>query len=174
MQVRPPAALHTAPTGYARAGKACFERSLPLGRRVHTSARRLRGCQTVTRLGYTNELVGQVVAAQATATTERAISAGTIARVPIVELPIETAQAFKKQFESLQKGLDWFHDSTLFSRTARVVLDSTCSEHLLQQLSEMTTSINAPSALLLSGLPLEDVVPPTLGDLPISKVWPVA
>ena len=171
MQVRPPAALHTAPTGYARAGKACFERSLPLERRVRTRARRLRGCQTVKRLGYANE--GQVVAAQATA-TERAISAGTTARVPVVELPVETAQAFKKQLESLQEGLDWFHDSTLFSQTARAVLDNTCSERLLQQLSEMTTSINAPSALLLSGLPLEDVVPPTLGDLPISKVFPTA
>ena len=110
------------------------------------------------------------MAVQAMSFQEHTGTLGQVAQIPLMQLPAQAAQAFKDQFEALQHEVDWMQDSTLFEKKAREVLDNTCSADLRQQLSAFTTSSNAPSALLLSGLPVEDHLPPTVGDPPIAKV----
>ena len=90
--------------------------------------------------------------------------------IPVVQLPAQTAQAFKQQFESLQHELDWMQDTAAFEHKARAVWDSTCQPGFLQPLTELTTEASAPSAILLTGLPVEDNLPPSVGDPPIAKV----
>lgn len=91
-------------------------------------------------------------------------------KIPVVQLPAQTAQALKQQFEALQHELDWRHDTTSFEQKARAALDNACARRFLQPLFDFTTEGSAPSAILLTGLPVEDNLPPTVGDPPIAKV----
>lgn len=97
-------------------------------------------------------------------------AAGDPAQIPAIELSAEMAQAFKESFAALQHGVDWLADSAEFEQKARAIFDSTYDHVILQQLSEFTTRTDAPSAVLLTGLPVEDNLPPTIGDSPIPKV----
>lgn len=108
--------------------------------------------------------------AVATVETSETAAAGDTAQIPAIELSVKTVQAFTESFAALQHKVDWLADSAHFEQQARAVLDSTCDHSVLQQLADFTTSTDAPSAVLLTGLPVEDDVPPNIGDTPIQKV----
>lgn len=91
-------------------------------------------------------------------------------KVPEVQLPAESARNFKQKFESQQADLNWMIDSIGFEQKASKVLSAACDADMLQQLAGFTTDPSAPSALLLTGLPVEDDLPATRGAPPIAKV----
>ena len=95
-------------------------------------------------------------------------------KIPEVRLPADSARNFKQQFEAQQADFDWRRDSTGFEQRASSVLSSTCDPELLQQLASLCTDPLAPSAVLLTGLPVEDDLPATLGEPPIAKVLCIA
>ena len=90
--------------------------------------------------------------------------------VPRVQLPAESARNFKQSFEAQQADISWMKDSTGFEQRASKVLSASCEPEILKQLASFSTDPSAPSALLLTGLPLEDELPATRGDPPIAKV----
>lgn len=91
-------------------------------------------------------------------------------KVPEVHIPAESARKFKNKFETQQADIDWMRDSTGFEQRASKLLSATCDSEMLQQLASFSTDPSAPSALLLTGLPVEDELPATRGDPPIAKV----
>ena len=93
-----------------------------------------------------------------------------IIKVPEVHIPAESARNFKHNFETQQADINWMRDSTGFEQRASKVLSATCDLEILQQLASFSTDPSAPSALLLTGLPVEDELPATHGDPPIAKV----
>ena len=91
-------------------------------------------------------------------------------KVPDIQFPVDSARNFKQQFEAQQAGIDWMKDSTGFEQRASKVLSAVCDPEILQQLASFSTDPSAPSALLLTGLPVEDELPATYGNPPIAKV----
>jgi hypothetical protein len=109
------------------------------------------------------------VAAATTMDKPHTVATSAQVQVPDVQLPASFAAEFKRQFEGQQDGLNWMKDSATFEQKAKEVLDATCPTEVLQQLAKFTTDPAGPSALLLTGLPTEDDLPPTQGDPPIAK-----
>ena len=121
---------------------------------------------------FATRLAAQSSAANAVADLgpSQTATVGNVAQIPAIKLSTEMAKAFKESFAALQHEVDWLADSPRFAQKARATLDSTCDRSVLQQLSDFTRNPNAPSALLLTGLPREDTLPPTIGETPIPKV----
>lgn len=150
--------MHTKSTGF-------LNRTSLRAAATHTTCGHVRG--SVRPAGH-NVHLRIVSSASPSIETTRQVS-HTI-KVPEVQLPAESARNFKQKFESQQADLNWRTDSIGFEQRASKVMSAACDPDMLQQLAGFTTDPSAPSALLLTGLPVEDDLPATRGAPPIAKV----